>query len=199
MEHAEDEVIVGELIDDDGRPEVSYFDTPVEPGHAVIALAALAVVAMFLLLILQNFVFDSVEQPEGPQGDYERVPVWERGNWPYITNGSYSHVMEFGPYSLSATDNEWNSTHQFVEFTLPLAEGGSAPNGLVSLAYWLPDVPEGVQVPMIAEFGPYFDEQSVSTPSIEVPGTWLGQMIICLLYTSPSPRDGLLSRMPSSA
>ena len=26
-----------------------------------------------------------------------------------------------------------------------------------------------------------------------------GQDIICLLYTSPSPRDGLLSRMPSSA
>ena len=25
------------------------------------------------------------------------------------------------------------------------------------------------------------------------------QMSICLLYTSPSPRDGLLSRMPSSA
>ena len=27
----------------------------------------------------------------------------------------------------------------------------------------------------------------------------LGQEITCLLYTSPSPRDGLLSRMPSSA
>ena len=27
----------------------------------------------------------------------------------------------------------------------------------------------------------------------------IGQPIICLLYTSPSPRDGLLSRMPSSA
>ena len=26
-----------------------------------------------------------------------------------------------------------------------------------------------------------------------------GLAIICLLYTSPSPRDGLLSRMPSSA
>ena len=26
-----------------------------------------------------------------------------------------------------------------------------------------------------------------------------GQCYICLLYTSPSPRDGLLSRMPSSA
>ena len=31
---------------------------------------------------------------------------------------------------------------------------------------------------------------------------WLCQflwILICLLYTSPSPRDGLLSRMPSSA
>ena len=27
----------------------------------------------------------------------------------------------------------------------------------------------------------------------------VGQLENCLLYTSPSPRDGLLSRMPSSA
>ena len=26
-----------------------------------------------------------------------------------------------------------------------------------------------------------------------------GDIYVCLLYTSPSPRDGLLSRMPSSA
>ena len=32
-------------------------------------------------------------------------------------------------------------------------------------------------------------------------GTYGGEMMpkTCLLYTSPSPRDGLLSRMPSSA
>ena len=30
-------------------------------------------------------------------------------------------------------------------------------------------------------------------------GSHAGQSRICLLYTSPSPRDGLLSRMPSSA
>ena len=30
-------------------------------------------------------------------------------------------------------------------------------------------------------------------------GTILEQNNFCLLYTSPSPRDGLLSRMPSSA
>ena len=28
---------------------------------------------------------------------------------------------------------------------------------------------------------------------------WGRDLKICLLYTSPSPRDGLLSRMPSSA
>ena len=30
-------------------------------------------------------------------------------------------------------------------------------------------------------------------------GKHLKDFYICLLYTSPSPRDGLLSRMPSSA
>ena len=35
-----------------------------------------------------------------------------------------------------------------------------------------------MQVPVIAESGPYFQEASVETPSIEVPGSWLGQMFI---------------------
>ena len=30
-------------------------------------------------------------------------------------------------------------------------------------------------------------------------GLGIGMLANCLLYTSPSPRDGLLSRMPSSA
>ena len=29
--------------------------------------------------------------------------------------------------------------------------------------------------------------------------SWVKHNMVCLLYTSPSPRDGLLSRMPSSA
>ena len=40
--------------------------------------------------------------------------------------------------------------------------------------------------------------------AINIPGTEnhfdnLADILPCLLYTSPSPRDGLLSRMPSSA
>ena len=59
-----------------------------------------------------------------------------------------------------------------------MSEGGAAPNGKVSLGLWLPEVPEGVKVPVIAEFGPYFDEASVQTGPVEEPGTWLGSMII---------------------
>ena len=33
----------------------------------------------------------------------------------------------------------------------------------------------------------------------EIAGNLILQVKSCLLYTSPSPRDGLLSRMPSSA
>ena len=38
----------------------------------------------------------------------------------------------------------------------------------------------------------FFANQSIATAGLTLLGT-------CLLYTSPSPRDGLLSRMPSSA
>ena len=38
----------------------------------------------------------------------------------------------------------------------------------------------------------------VSSPDVG-PGQVLIGVKACLLYTSPSPRDGLLSRMPSSA
>ena len=35
--------------------------------------------------------------------------------------------------------------------------------------------------------------------AFEVGTAFIAVAITCLLYTSPSPRDGLLSRMPSSA
>ena len=45
------------------------------------------------------------------------------------------------------------------------------------------------------------DFSKLDTITIGVmPGDGIGPLIMtCLLYTSPSPRDGLLSRMPSSA
>ena len=50
--------------------------------------------------------------------------------------------------------------------------------------------------PLIVEGGKTFTVQSSTTDLFDVAISYLN---ICLLYTSPSPRDGLLSRMPSSA
>ena len=44
------------------------------------------------------------------------------------------------------------------------------------------------------------DPAKVTRTALQAAGSVAGLMITtCLLYTSPSPRDGLLSRMPSSA
>ena len=41
--------------------------------------------------------------------------------------------------------------------------------------------------------------QSEGAGNVPTFALWVGPLKVCLLYTSPSPRDGLLSRMPSSA
>ena len=137
---------------------------------------AISMIFLFLSAVFGDALVNLVAEDEETLG--VRVPVWERYTLPYQTDGDFGVALEVGPYALLPTENEWNSTHHFVEYTLPIEEGGAAPNGLISLAVWLPDVPDGMQVPVIAESGPYFQEASVETPSIEVPGSWLGQMFI---------------------
>ena len=150
-------------------------DTNILNGLAA-ATVAVAIVFLFLGISYDEVIKSDLNSDSEDRGI--RVPVWERGNLEYITNQDNGSVMEFGKFELVETANEWNSTHVFVEYELPLEEGGAAPNGIISLAYWLPNVPEGTKVPVIAEFGPYFQEPSVQTPTIEVPGSWLGEMII---------------------
>ena len=55
-----------------------------------------------------------------------------------------------------------------------------------------PDIEQGV-----AEVGALGDRGD--GVAVAGPGGDGGELFVCLLYTSPSPRDGLLSRMPSSA
>ena len=51
----------------------------------------------------------------------------------------------------------------------------------------------GIIIPDTAKEKPQRGEVVAVGPGKE------GNLMTCLLYTSPSPRDGLLSRMPSSA
>ena len=49
----------------------------------------------------------------------------------------------------------------------------------------------------VVEAGPFFDPKDPSTMT-QMKNPWESPRS-CLLYTSPSPRDATLSRMPSSA
>jgi len=117
--------------------------------------------------------------------ELNRVPVWARNQMPYDTTQAYSFVLQQGQYELLETDNEFNSEHVYVEYDLPIGEGGAAVTcsiGMdcpqISLAFWRPKVPTGMKVPVIAEFGPYFGETSAGTPDVTTPGSWLGMGII---------------------
>ena len=92
-------------------------------------------------------------------------------------------------------------------------ESYGTPGHILSPAYYLggamPDSEE-VQPHTVDADGDGNDEDGIQLPALtggrsaEIVATVRGddgylQAWICLLYTSPSPRDGLLSRMPSSA
>ena len=74
--------------------------------------------------------------------------------------------------------------------------GGKGANLAEMASLGLP-VPPGFT--MTAEVCTSYYENGEKYPDDLDPQTEAGLTHICLLYTSPSPRDGLLSRMPSSA
>ena len=57
------------------------------------------------------------------------------------------------------------------------------------------DLPECIEIALERKRTLVSADLDVQSATKQVIGSYSG----CLLYTSPSPRDGLLSRMPSSA
>ena len=139
--------------------------------------ATIAVVLVFLLL---SRVIGAPLEEQATEESIEEgyTPIADRYLMNYNTTEQNSYVLENGSMTGPDGASLWTGTHHFVEFDLPTEEGGAAPNGRVSLAVWVPILEGNMTVPVIAEFGPYFDEASVETGAIEEPGTWLGTMII---------------------
>ena len=135
-----------------------------------------AIVLVFLLL--SRTIGAPLEDTAIEESMEGYTPIAERYLEDYYTEGENSYILENGTMTGPDGASLWLGTHYFVDFELPLEEGGAAPNGKVSLAVWVPVLEDNQTVPVIAEFGPYFDEASVETGGIEEPGTWLGTMII---------------------
>jgi len=167
----DEQVLVAELVDE-------------WPGNKASATRSLnaalgATIAVVLVFLLMSRVLGAPFEQQAIEESMEGyTPISERYLQNYYTEDQNSYVLKNG--SLTGPDGAslWLGTHHFVEFELPLEEGGAAPDGKVSLAVWVPIMEDNMTVPVIAEFGPYFDEASVETGGIEEPGTWLGTMII---------------------
>ena len=85
------------------------------------------------------------------------VPVWERVNQNFNTTGSYSYTLESGDFDIMGPESV------FIDVDLPSSELGCTitDDCQVHLGLWLPDVPNGTKIPVIADVGPYYDDGDV--------------------------------------
>ena len=99
------------------------------------------------------------------------VPVWERVNQNFNTTGSYSYTLESGQYNTIGPESV------FIDVDLPSSELGCTitDDCQVHLGLWLPDVPNGTKIPVIADVGPYYDDGDVDALT---PANRLGKFLI---------------------
>ena len=104
------------------------------------------------------------------------------------------------PYSLVIAqpgDNTWtiDASHETVEMLVdPAGNRMQASRAIKIVGKGVQDAPGEFQY-LVEACDPCEGNQYAYT----IQGIAVSDFITCLLYTSPSPRDGLLSRMPSSA
>ena len=116
----------------------------------LIGSAALAVV--FLLLGVN---FGTLEEDLSQEMTFEwwETPIQDRHKMDLNLSGERSVLPDDGPYSVLAY------TEHFVEVELPLSEqdAGFPGPALMHVALWLPDVPDGMEIPVIMTIHPYYD------------------------------------------
>ena len=135
--------------------------------------------------------------------DYANITAaWLSGVWPFCLasvlhpfilgrNRAISFALLIAFISgmiLTDSRNAWGA----IFLALPLVFGSASWSWLIPLMLIC-------LLPVIIAVLPFFDFGIQQFARSIVPESIWMRLNDCLLYTSPSPRDGLLSRMPSSA
>ena len=116
-------------------------------------------ILMSTILVTSIIVSSTIWSAAGPGGfsksDYEwwETPVNERYNMELNMTGWRSQLPVEGLYSWTGP------TEYYVEVDLPISEQdvGYPGPALMHVSLWMPDVPNGTKVPVIATVHPYYD------------------------------------------
>ena len=90
-------------------------------------------------------------------------------NQNFNTTGSYSYTLESGQYGTLGPESV------FIDVDLPSSELGCTITDDCHYLVWLPDVPNGTKIPVIADIGPYYDDGDVDALT---PANRLGKFLI---------------------
>ncbi|MFL2944050.1 MAG: hypothetical protein ACJZ2J_01810 [Candidatus Poseidoniales archaeon] len=118
-------------------------------------IITVAILIISPILLYMNS--DETLEQDSSINDSGLVPVWERINQNFNTTGSYSYTLESGQYGTLGPESV------FIDVDLPSSELGCTitDDCQVHLGLWLPDVPNGTKIPVIADVGPYYDDGDV--------------------------------------
>ncbi len=131
-------------------------DGPTREAPQMRAALGLSVAVVVLFTLMSAFT-GTLDVDDGEQDfssmDWRDLPLEERWRLEVPTNGSRSVLPDAGPYEAL------EMSEHFVTVDLPASEQdvGAPGPALMHVALWLPDVPEGVTVPVIATIHPYYD------------------------------------------
>jgi len=154
MSEPPEAVLVGSTATN--TPHTENEDASREKKQLNIAVGATAIViVIFMVLATVWGTVSSIGGGYGADGQWEwwEVPLEQRHTMGLNVSGERSVLPEPGPH------NWTGPTEYFVEVDLPASEqdAGYPEPALMHVALWMPDVPNGTKVPVIATVHPYYD------------------------------------------
>ena len=94
-------MIEGIPVEDDKSTPLSDKFSNLTRSNIKLLGIAVSMAIIMLLVSLQGWIIDDVvDEIKKDLGIYDRVPVWERSEWPYTTDQANGFVMEYGDYEL---------------------------------------------------------------------------------------------------
>jgi len=148
----QDEIFEAEIIPDSGDKVLN-----------VTLAATFAVAVIFLLLGTSiGHIADDAALNEKTSQYWWEVPLHERHKM------NLDLTQERSVLPINGTYEVLTYTEHFVDVDLPLSEedAGFPEDDVMHVALWLPDVPEGVTVPVIMTIHPYYDFGGEGMPGV---------------------------------